>query len=229
MQSVETTKDNRIIALLLVAALGCSFTLCDIRRAEAQDCGAMLNELINGSIQPGVGSQERALEIQNLYNQNCLGHVPAYIPPQYAPQGNKYMQPQAPAQTDQTDDAKLRAAQEKAAAKLYKQLRAAERAYRSLEGGQPLSHSITSHNLEPPAGYTDKFANQNVGISTVPAPPPTVVQASPTVRQVSPAPSPAQPYTPPGQFWCYGAGGGAKWSCYIGQTCAPYGGGCMGQ
>jgi hypothetical protein len=223
MQPVETT-DNRIVTLLLVAALGCPITLCDIRPAEAQDCAAMLNEILNG--QPGAGSPGRAQVLANIYNQNCNGNArPAYIPPQYTPQGNNYWQPQAPAQTDQTDNAQLRDAQEKATAELYKRLDAAEKAYRSLEGRQPLSHAVRSHHLDQPVGYTDKFANQNLGIMTVPSPPPTVVQASPTVRQVSPLPSSAQPYTPPGQFWCYG--GGMKWSCYIGQTCAP--GGCRGQ
>ena len=52
MEPVETT-GNRIVTLLLVAALGCSITLCDIRRAEAQDCAAMLNEICHG--QPGAG------------------------------------------------------------------------------------------------------------------------------------------------------------------------------
>ena len=145
------------------AAAALASKSASIKRAEAQDCAAILNELLHG-IQPGVGSPGRAVVLQNIYNQNCNGNArPAEIPRQFTPQGNKYWQPQAPAQSDQTDDAQLRAAQENVTAELYKQLDAFEKAYQSLQSNRPLSNAVGSPvtSFNPPVGYADKFANQS--------------------------------------------------------------------
>jgi hypothetical protein len=148
-----SARNSRLITLLLIAA-SATFSA---DRGDAQDCAALLNQLLHSP--PGAMSPGQAQVLANTYNQNCNGSTrPVNIPERFSPQENQYWQPQAP-QSDQTENAQMRAALEKATADLYNQLHEFENAYHSLRDNESLSSALTHDvkSVNPPVTYVDPY------------------------------------------------------------------------